>query len=77
MSPRCRDVTSNAGLPTGANFPTRDEEGNVLETQYGESRFRDQQVRTATVPPLVDSASHASRPHNACEPAAQAVLSTA
>lgn len=39
-----RDVTSNVGLPTGANFPTKDEEGNLLETQYGESRFRDQQV---------------------------------
>jgi hypothetical protein len=39
-----RDVTSNVGLPTGANFPTKDEDGNLLETQFGESRFRDQQV---------------------------------
>ena len=39
-----RDVTSNVGLPTGANFPTKDEDGNLLETQYGESCFRDQQV---------------------------------
>ena len=45
-APGRRDVTSNVGLPTGANFPTKDEDGNLLETQYGESRFRDQQVGT-------------------------------
>jgi len=48
----CRDVTSNVGLPTGANFPTKDEDGNLLETQYGESRFRDQQVSLQDPTPM-------------------------
>jgi hypothetical protein len=41
-----RDVTANTGLPTGANFPTHDEEGNLLDVQFGESTFTDQQVWT-------------------------------
>lgn len=34
-----------SGPPTTAVFLTRDDEGNLLETQYGRSVFRDQQVR--------------------------------
>ncbi len=34
------------GAPTSQVFPVRDDEGNLLETQYGRSRFRDQQVHT-------------------------------
>lgn len=41
---RCRDVTSMMGAPTTMVFPQRDDDGNLLETQYGRSRFRDQQV---------------------------------
>ena len=33
------------GAPTTMVFPQRDDDGNLLETQYGRSRFRDQQVR--------------------------------
>ena len=63
-----RDVTSNVGLPTGANFPTKDEDGNLLETQFGESRFRDQQVgpdRTGSSThgePTESAHDHASEP---------------
>lgn len=39
-----RDVTSFTGAPTTMVFPQRDDDGNLLETQYGRSRFRDQQV---------------------------------
>ena len=34
-----------SGAPTTAVFPQRDEDGNLLETQFGRSVFRDQQVR--------------------------------
>lgn len=43
-----RDVTSMTGAPTTMVFPQRDDEGNLLETQYGRSRFRDQQVSLAS-----------------------------
>lgn len=39
-----RDVTAMSGAPTTTVFPQRDDEGNLLETQYGRSVFRDQQV---------------------------------
>ena len=37
------------GAPTTMVFPQRDDDGNLLETQYGRSRFRDQQVRQLSV----------------------------
>ena len=45
----CRDVTSMMGAPTTMVFPQRDDDGNLLETQYGRSRFRDQQVRLSSL----------------------------
>ena len=41
-----RDVTSHRGLPTSTVYPTRDEDGNLLTTQFGLSRFVDQQTIT-------------------------------
>ena len=51
-----RDVTSNRGLPTPTVYPTRDEEGNLLTTQFGLSTYVDHQQITVqelpeTAPP--------------------------
>ncbi|GBG85673.1 hypothetical protein CBR_g40405 [Chara braunii] len=39
-----RDVTSFSGLPTGAVYPTKDDNGNVLVTEFGLSKYRDHQT---------------------------------
>eukprot|EP00854_Cymbomonas_tetramitiformis_P020904 gene20904-25071_t len=39
-----RDATSNSGVPTGASYPTRDSEGNVLVTEFGLCKYRDHQT---------------------------------
>ncbi|KAL4523059.1 hypothetical protein Ndes2526A_g07774 [Nannochloris sp. 'desiccata'] len=51
-----RDVTSNRGLPTPTVYPTRDDEGNLLTTQFGLSTYVDHQQITVqelpeTAPP--------------------------
>lgn len=39
-----RDITSNTGLPTGSVYPTRDENGNLLVTEYGMCKYKDHQT---------------------------------
>ena len=46
ISMEYRDVTSHTGLPTGAVYPTRDDSGHLLTTEYGHCRFRNHQVFT-------------------------------
>lgn len=41
-----RDVTSNRGLPTPTVYPTHDEHGNPLTTQFGLSTYVDTQTLT-------------------------------
>ncbi|KAG0582460.1 hypothetical protein KC19_3G061700 [Ceratodon purpureus] len=39
-----RDITSTSGLPTGSVYPTRDDHGNLLVTEFGLCKFRDHQT---------------------------------
>lgn len=40
-----RDATSSgSGMPTGVTYPTTDEDGNPLETEFGLCQYRDSQT---------------------------------
>lgn len=45
----CRDVTSNTGLPTGSAYPTRDDDNNLLTTEFGLCVYKNHQVITMQV----------------------------
>uniref|UniRef100_A0A0E0DSW5 DNA replication licensing factor MCM3 n=1 Tax=Oryza meridionalis TaxID=40149 RepID=A0A0E0DSW5_9ORYZ len=44
LSREYRDITSFVGLPTGSVYPTRDENGNLLVTEYGMCEYKDHQT---------------------------------
>ncbi|WCJ27378.1 DNA replication licensing factor MCM3 [Euphorbia peplus] len=39
-----RDITSTVGLPTGSVYPTRDDNGNLLVTEFGLCSYKDHQT---------------------------------
>ena len=39
-------MSSHAGLPTGAAYPTRDEDGNLLTTEFGLCVYKNHQTVT-------------------------------
>lgn len=41
-----RDLTSLGGIATGSAYPTKDPEGNLLETEYGMCEYMDHQTLT-------------------------------
>ncbi|KAH9628094.1 hypothetical protein HF086_018310 [Spodoptera exigua] len=46
MERKYTDLTSFEAFPTSAIYPTKDDEGNPLETEYGLSRYKDHQTLT-------------------------------
>ncbi|KAJ8549358.1 hypothetical protein K7X08_033065 [Anisodus acutangulus] len=44
MAREYRDITSNVGLPTGSVYPTRDDNGNLLVTEFGLCTYKDHQT---------------------------------
>jgi len=46
MDRRYQDATSYDSVPSVNMYPTKDEDGNLLETEYGLSKYRDNQTLT-------------------------------
>jgi DNA replication licensing factor MCM3 len=46
MERKYSDFTNYSGVPTSSVYPTKDEEGNLLETEYGLSVYKDHQTFT-------------------------------
>ena len=51
VSKEYRDVASHLGLPTGSALPVKDDDGNVLSTEYGLCVYKDHQVLVIQVQP--------------------------
>lgn len=49
MERRYTDMTSLSGYPSSSAYPTKDEDGNPLETEYGLSVYKDHQTFTIQV----------------------------
>lgn len=52
MERKYQDMTSLDPYPTSSVYPTKDEDGNLLETEYGLSTYKDHQSFTIQVPYL-------------------------
>ena len=50
-------MTSHTGLPTGSAYPTRDEDGNLLTTEFGLCVYKNHQTVTVQA---------RARTHNHC-----------
>ena len=48
-------MTSNTGLPTSTTYPTRDENGNLLTTEFGMCVYKNHQVITIQVSSVLPS----------------------
>lgn len=46
MERKYTDMTSFEGIPSSSAYPTKDEDGNLLETEYGLSTYKDHQTLT-------------------------------
>ena len=46
---RYTDMTSLDAFPSSATYPTKDEDGNLLETEFGLSTYKDHQTFTIQV----------------------------
>lgn len=46
MERKYTDLTSYEGFPSSTAYPTKDEDGNLLETEYGLSVYKDHQTLT-------------------------------
>lgn len=49
MERRYADMSSLDAFPSAGAYPTKDENGNLLETEYGLSVYRDHQTITVQV----------------------------
>eukprot|EP00798_Chlamydomonas_sp_ICE-L_P018728 gene18728-25259_t len=58
-----RDVTALTGLPTGAQYPQKDDAGNLLTTEYGLCHYRDNQM--IAIQELPETAPPGQLPHSA------------
>lgn len=58
LSVLSRDVTSNSGLPTGSAYPTRDEDDNILTTEFGLCIYKNHQVITMQVRQSQENSQH-------------------
>mmetsp|Transcript_27203 Transcript_27203/g.59413 ORF Transcript_27203/g.59413 Transcript_27203/m.59413 type:complete len:877 (-) Transcript_27203:705-3335(-) len=58
-----RDVTALSGLPTGAQYPQKDDHGNLLTTEYGLCQYKDSQM--IAVQELPETAPAGQLPHSA------------
>lgn len=58
MERKYTDMTSLDPYPSTAAYPTKDEDGNLLETEYGLCTFKDHQTFSIQVPVVYTLSAH-------------------